>query len=107
MPPDERKGCAFPAYSLINQEAMPPILLRGTASRTFPNLNGKAEPFRTSGGQAANNDEYEVENQDLGTKTRPKYLAGKALASMLLKFEHDKHEAGVLLLGSTPEACVP
>jgi hypothetical protein len=44
---------------------------------------------------------------DPGTKTRPKYLAGKALASMLLGFEHGTHASGVLLLGSTPEACVP
>jgi hypothetical protein len=52
LPPDVRKGCAFPSTP-IKLEAKPPSpLSRGVASQESGTLSGKAEPFRTSGGRA-------------------------------------------------------
>jgi hypothetical protein len=56
LPPDLRKGFAFPTG---NREDLSP-LWRGQNSGRSPSesnwiANGKAEPFRTSGGEAAKN----------------------------------------------------
>ena len=52
LPLDVRKGFAFPIQFLLTQEAMPPC----GRSPAKDSLNGKAEPFRTSGGEAASRD---------------------------------------------------
>jgi hypothetical protein len=52
LPPDVRKGFAFP--SAVSVQAMPRASGRGGASFEFKiNFDGKAEPFRTSDGEAA------------------------------------------------------
>jgi len=55
MPADVRKGCAFPQGCSQASEALPHPFA-GKVRRSLRNLlhNGKAQPFRTSGGIAAN-----------------------------------------------------
>ena len=55
VPPDVRKGCAFPVTIALYSEAVPQLApgVRGAASSQILDLhNGKAEPFRTSAGKA-------------------------------------------------------
>jgi hypothetical protein len=55
MPPDVRKGFAFPSELLVVRERL--CLDHSNWRRslqTYQVLNGKAEPYRTSGGTAAN-----------------------------------------------------
>jgi hypothetical protein len=55
LPPDVRKGSALPTGCRFRFRGYAPSRARGTASQLFNHVNGKAKPFRTSGGIAATN----------------------------------------------------
>jgi hypothetical protein len=88
-----RKGTAFPHIRRQSRETFDegPRLERKRPACNVGNRDGCAS----------------VRTRDPETKTRRKYLAEKAVASMLLRLEHDMRPGGVLLLGNTPDACVP
>ena len=54
LPPDVRKGCAFPVFAFKILEAMPHNMKRHSL-KIGESFTGQAEPFRTSGGIAAKN----------------------------------------------------
>ena len=51
LPPDERKGCAFPASILKHLEAPPPDSMRSLA--LIGQHSGEPQAHRSSGGTAA------------------------------------------------------
>ena len=55
LPPDARKGSALPAGIRSLSRDCAPLPVRGAASPPSKDINGKAKPFRTSGGIAAAN----------------------------------------------------
>ncbi|MGI9056805.1 MAG: hypothetical protein ACR2F2_13505 [Pyrinomonadaceae bacterium] len=63
MPPDVRKGCAFPKSLLFRTAkgcALSRRRERGRASKIKRKTDGKAEPFRTSAGKARKNIIYGI-----------------------------------------------
>jgi hypothetical protein len=54
LPSDVRKASGFPINPTHFSEAMPRDSFGGVASKNRIGRRGKAEPFRTSGGKAAN-----------------------------------------------------